>query len=149
MRKYVLDTNCYVDAARDPGRLAALGEFTTWAVPHLYLSTVVAAELRAGIRTSRERTALEQTVLGPFVRRGRVITPSGAAWDALGLTLATLRSATGLDPTFAKRSFAFDVLLAYSAREAGAVVVTTNGRDMERIRTVFRFEFVPPYPDRP
>jgi predicted nucleic acid-binding protein len=78
-----------------------------------------------------------------------VITPSRAAWDALGLALATLRSATGLDPAFAKRSFAFDVLLAYSAREAGAVVVTTNGRDMARIRTVFMFEYVPPYPDHP
>ena len=149
MRKYILDTNCYVDAARDPDQLTALGEFTTWAVPHLYLSSVVAAELRAGIRTARDRTRLEQAVLGPFVRRGRLITPGVAAWDALGLTLATLRSSTGLEPALTRRSFAFDVLLAYSAREAGAVVVTRNGRDMERIRTVFMFEFVPPYPDRP
>lgn len=149
MRKYVLDTNCYIDAARDPAKLAALGEFTTWAVPHLYLSSVVGAELRVGVRSSRERRRLERLVLGPFVRRGRLITPGTAAWDALGLTLATLRSSTGLDPALATRAFAFDVLLAYSAREVGAVVVTSNGRDMERIRTVFMFEFVPPYPDRP
>ena len=145
----MLDTNCYVQAARHPGQLTALGQFTTWAVPHLFLSSVVAAALRAGIRTAQERTRLEQVVLGPFMKRGRLITPSAAAWDALGLTLATLRSATGLDPALAKRSFAFDVLLAYSAREVGAVVITSNRAGMERIRTVFRFEFLPPYPDRP
>ena len=148
MRKYVLDSNCYIDAARDPDQLAALGEFTTWAVPHLYLSSVVAAELRAGVRTVRERARLERLVLGPYVRRGRTITPSAAAWDALGLTLGTLRPQTGPDHGLSRRSFAFDVLLAYSAREVGAVVVTSNHRDMERIRTVFTFEFVPPYPGR-
>lgn len=149
MRKYVLDSNCYIDAARDPDQLAALGQFTTWAVPQLYLSTVVAAELRAGVRSAPDRARLEQSVLGPFVRRGRVLTPSAAAWDALGLTLATLRPKTDVDPGLSKRSFAFDILLAYSAREAGAVVITSNRRDMERIRTVFAFEFTPPFPDRP
>jgi predicted nucleic acid-binding protein len=147
--KYVLDSNCYIDAARNSAAQEALAHFVTWAAPQVYLSAVVAAELRAGTRSVRDRTQLEQVVLEPFVRRRRVITPSPAAWDALGLTLATLAAREGLEPQLVRRSFAFDVLLAYSAREAGATVVSRDQRDMARIRRVFTFEFVAPYPDQP
>lgn len=47
-RKFVLDTNCFVDASRADAEAAAFTEFCAWAAPGLYLSTVVAAELRAG-----------------------------------------------------------------------------------------------------
>lgn len=148
MRKYVIDANCYIDAAEDDAARAALEEFTVWAAPRLYLSSVVAAELRAGASSDRDRTILESVVLGPLVRRGRVVTPSAAAWDALGLTLARLRTAQGLELTRVRRSFAFDVLLAYSCREAGATMITRNARDMARIRRVFAFDYVAPYPGR-
>ena len=149
MPKYVLDSNCYIDAAHNSAAQEALAHFVTWAAPQVYLSAVVAAELRAGARSLRDRTQLERVVLEPFVRRRRVITPSPAAWDALGLTLATLAAREGLEPQLVRRSFAFDVLLAYSAREAGATVVSRNQRDMARIRRVFTFEFVAPYPVQP
>ena len=149
MPKYVLDSNCYIDAARNSDQRAALAHFVAWAAPQLYLSAVVGAELRAGTRSSRDRAPLERLVLEPFVRRGRVITPSRAAWDALGLALGTLAEREGLELQIVGRAFAFDVLLAYSAREAGAIVVSRNQRDLARIRRVFTFEFVAPYPDRP
>ena len=145
MRKYALDSNCYIDAAREPVANAALAAFTAREAPRLYLSSVVAAELRAGARSARDRRQLEE-VLAPFVRRGRVLTPSGAAWDALGLTLSQLRAEGALDLANMPRGFAFDVLIAFSCREAGVVLVTRNARDMERIRSVFRFEFVAPFP---
>ena len=148
MRKYVLDSNCYIDASRDAEALAALEQFVLWSTPGLYLSSVVAAELRAGTRSARDRKALEKDVLGPFVRRGRVLTPSESAWDALGLTLATLREKGGLQLAQVPRTFALDILLAYSCREGGAVLVTRNDRDMARIRQVFEFEHVAPYPLR-
>lgn len=147
MRKYVLDANCYIDGSRDAEALGALARFTTWSAPRLFLSTVVAAELRAGTRSARDRKKLEDTVLGPFVRRGRLLTPSAAAWDALGLTLATLREREGLQLAELRRGFAFDILLAYSCRESGMVLVTANARDMARIRRVFAFEYVAPYPE--
>ena len=148
MRKYVLDSDCYIDASRDEEAWAALHRFTTWQAPGLFLSSVVAAELRAGARTAEDREKLEERVLGPFVRRGRLIAPSAAAWDALGLTLATLREEEGLQPGQVQRGFAFDILLAHSCRERGMVLVTRNTRDMARIRGVFTFEYVEPYPDR-
>ncbi len=149
MPKYLLDSNCYMDAAKNADDQAALGHFVAWAAPHIYLSSVVAAELRAGARSSRDRSQLEELVLGPFLRRGRVVTPGAVAWDTLGLTLATLGGRGGLEPHLVRRGFAFDVLLAYSAREAGATVITRNQRDMARIRNVFTFEYAAPYPERP
>ena len=147
MRKYVLDANCYIDASRDTEAWKALARFTTWSAPRLFLSSVVAAELRAGARSARDREQLEDTVLGPFLQRGRLLTPGAAAWDALGLTLATLRQREGLQLAQVRRGFALDILLAYSCRQSGVVLVTNNGRDMARIRRVFAFEYVAPYPE--
>ncbi len=149
MRRFVLDTNCYIDASRGAGALAALQEFATWAAPRLHVSSIVAAELRAGARSARDRRTLEERLLGPFARHDRILTPSPAAWDALGRTLATLREREGLPLAQASRSFAFDVLLAYSCRESGAVLVSANTKDMARIRRVFAFDFVAPYPVAP
>jgi predicted nucleic acid-binding protein len=146
VRKYALDSNCYIDAIREPVAYAALEAFTAREAPRLYLSAVVASELRAGAQSSRDRRQLEEHVLAPFVRRGRILTPSGAAWDALGLTLSQLRAEGTLDLASVPRGFAFDVLIAFSCREAGVVLITRNTRDMERIRSVFRFEFVAPFP---
>jgi predicted nucleic acid-binding protein len=148
VRKYVLDTNCYIDASRDPEALTELTRFSSWSAPGLFLSSVVAAELRAGAGSAKNRKKLERDVLGPFVRRSRVLTPTAAAWDALGLSLATLCEKEGLRLAQVPRSFAFDILLAYSCRESGAVLVTRNDRDMQRIRRTFAFEYVGPYPDR-
>lgn len=146
MRKYLLDSNCYIDASRDVRALAALQEFVAWAAPGLHLSSVVAAELRAGARSVRDRRIIEDRLLGPFARHERILAPSAAAWDALGRTLAALRDRDGLALAQVPRSFAFDVLLAFTCREHGAALVTANARDMARIRRVFTFEFVAPYP---
>jgi predicted nucleic acid-binding protein len=146
-RKYVLDTNCFVDAASSDAAAAAYEAFVARAAPGLWLSAVVVAELRAGARAAGARRTLEREVFGPYVRRGRVLTPSAASWDALGTTLATLGAREGLDLRQVPRSFVFDVLIAHSCREAGAVLVSRNARDLARIARVFSFEYVAPYPE--
>jgi predicted nucleic acid-binding protein len=149
LRKYALDSNCYIDAAREPVARAALKAFTARESPRLYLSTVVASELQAGARSDHDRRQLEEQILAPFVSRGRVLTPSRAAWEALGLTLSQLRAQGTIDLATLPRGFAFDVLIAFSCREAGVVLITRNARDMGRIQSVFQFEFVAPYPLTP
>lgn len=149
VRKYVLDSNCYIGASRDDRANAAMQAFVAWAAPGLHVSSIVAAELRAGARSARDRRTIEERLLGPFARNDRILSPSAAAWDALGRTLATLREREGLVLAQVTRSFAFDVLLAYTCREQGAVLVSANTRDMTRIRRVFVFESVQPYPARP
>lgn len=147
-RKYVLDTNCFVDASRTESDARAFADFCAWAAPGLYLSTVVAAELEAGAGSARDRRALDRQVLAPYVRRGRLVNPSRAAWEALGTTLATLVETQGLVLRDVRRSFVFDILIARSCREIGATLVSRNSADLARIAKVFRFDHVPPYPQR-
>ncbi len=68
-RKFVLDTNCFIDASRTDAGADAFAEFCARAAPRLYLSTVVAAELRAGVGNANERRALDRRVLSSYVRR--------------------------------------------------------------------------------
>jgi len=143
----VLDTNCFVEASRSDAASAAFELFSLRAAPRLHLSSVVAAELRAGATRASERKQLEHRVLAPYVRRERIVTPSAAAWDALGTTLATLVREDGLELKATPRSFIFDILIAFSCREIGAVLISANSRDLARIARVFAFDFVPPYPE--
>jgi predicted nucleic acid-binding protein len=143
---FVLDTNCFVDATRGDDEAAALAEFSAWAAPGLYLSTVVAAELSAGAGSAKDRRTLERNVLSPYIRRGRLVNPSPAAWEALGTTLAALVEKEGLVLREVRRSFVFDILIARSCREIGATLVSRNSTDLSRIAEVFSFDFVAPYP---
>ena len=145
-RKLVLDTNCFIDASRTEAGADAFAAFCARAAPRLYLSAVVAAELRAGAGNAKERRTLERRVLSPYVRRRRLLNPSAAAWEALGATLARLVEDEGLVLADIRKSFMFDILVAWSCREVGAVLVSRNMKDLSRIAKVFTFEFVAPYP---
>jgi predicted nucleic acid-binding protein len=146
LRRYVLDTNCFIDAARDPTFRAGFTRFCEAAAPGLLLSAVVAAELRAGVGDHKARERLEREVLGPYHRRGRILTPSARSWEALGEVLAVLGERHGLRPEQTPRSFVFDVLVAQSCREVGAVLVSRNTEDLERIAKITPFEFAAPFP---
>jgi predicted nucleic acid-binding protein len=89
---------------------------------------------------------LEREVLGPYHRRGRILTPSARSWEALGEVLAVLGERQGLRPEQTPRSFVFDVLVAQSCREVGAVLVSRNTEDLERIAKITPFDFVAPFP---
>ena len=142
----MLDTNCFVDASHTDEAAAAFAEFCAWAAPGLHLSTVVAAELRAGAATAHDRRTLERQILSPYERRGRLLNPSAAAWEQLGTTLAALVEDDGLVLRDVRRSFVFDILIARSCREIRATLVSRNVADLSRIAKVFAFDFVPPYP---
>jgi hypothetical protein len=45
------------------------------------------------------------------------------------------------------RSFVLDILIAYSCRENGSILVSANTQDLNRIARVFAFAFVAPFPD--
>jgi predicted nucleic acid-binding protein len=147
-RKFVLDTNCFVDASRTGAEAAAFAEFCARAAPGLYLSTVVVAELRAGAGSAKDRRILERQILSPYLRRRRLLNPSPAAWEKLGTTLAALVEDEGLVLRDVRRSFVFDILIARSCREVGATLVSRNSADLSRIAKVFSFDFVAPYPTR-
>ena len=147
-RKYVLDTQLFIQAFRDAGANDALQDFHRVFAPFEYLSVVVAQELRAGTRNAKARRALEANVLNVFLRANRVITPSGDAWQRSGDVLAEMARKEGLEVARLSKAFGNDVLLALSCREAGCVLVTGNLRDFRRIQRFVRFDFIEPWPAR-
>jgi predicted nucleic acid-binding protein len=146
-RKYVLDTNCFIEASRNETAAATLAEFNVRATPFLYLSSAVAAELTAGTANLEYRHTIEEPVLGPYQRRGRVLTPSRTNWDILGKTLSELVWKEGLELQRMPRSFMLDILIAHSCREYGMVLISSNTRDLQRINRIFAFEWIQPFPN--
>lgn len=145
-RKYVLDTQIFTDAFRDPTANQVLQRFHRAFAPFEYLNVVVAQELRAGVKRGRDRRALERNVLDVFDRSGRIFAPSASAWHRSGDVLSDMARKEGLEIGRVSKSFANDVLLAVSCREEGCVLVTENVRDFQRIRRHVSFEFVKPWP---
>jgi predicted nucleic acid-binding protein len=145
-RKYVVDTQIFVDAFRDPMANEALQRFHRAFAPFEYLSVVVAQELRAGVTRKRDRQALERNVLDVFERAGRTFAPTASAWHRSGDLLSDMARKDGLEIGRVSKSFANDVLLALSCREAGCVLVTDNERDFRRIRRFVQFDFIERWP---
>lgn len=146
MRRYCLDTQLYIEAARDRSRADELKAFVSEQLPFLLLHSVVVQELMAGATTPRWRKEIADGVVRPFERRGRLLTPSHAAWKRSGEIVAELvkagaQSAGGLRPSFTN-----DALLAASCREAGVVLITRNAKDFAAIGKVEAFTCVAPWP---
>ena len=145
-RKYVLDTQIFIEAFRDPAANEALARFHHAYAPFEYLSVIVAQELRAGVRHSGDRKVLERNVLAVFERAGRMVAPSATAWHRSGDLLSDMVRREGLELGRVSKSFANDILLALSCREAGCILVTSNERDFRRIRQYAEFDFMEPWP---
>ena len=147
MAKYCLDTNIYIDALRDPDERAALRDFQAWALPSIYLSSVVILELEAGARTPADAELLDQTLVAAYGRRGRIVTPSPEAWLSTGKALAALRSHTRQDvPAF---QLIHDILLGFSCREHGLTLVTRDTDFRSVARLVPGLRVIGPWPRRP
>ena len=145
-RKYVLDTQLFIDAFRDRRANDALQDFHRVFAPFEYFSVIVAQELRAGIQRPQDRKALEKNVLRVFARANRTVTPSADAWHRSGDLLAGMARTEGLEIARVSKAFGNDLLLALSCREAGCVLVTDNERDFRRIGRFLQFEFTKPWP---
>ena len=145
-RKYVLDTQLFINAFRDPIANEALQRFHRAFSPFEHLSVIVAQELRAGVRQVSDRKALERNVLKVFERASRIMTPSPDAWHRSGDLLSEMAKQEGLEMARVSKAFGNDILLALSCRESGCVLVTENDRDFSRIRRFIAFEYMQPWP---
>jgi predicted nucleic acid-binding protein len=145
-RKYLLDTQLFINAFRDPIANEALQRFHRAFSSFEHLSVIVAQELRAGVKRPGDRKALEKNVLRVFERAGRTITPSPDAWHRSGDLLSAMATTEGLEIARVSKAFANDILLALSCRESGCVLVTENERDFSRIRRFLSFEYMKPWP---
>lgn len=148
MKKYVLDSNIYVTAARNEQFASELIRFSERFLPQLYLHAVVVQELYAGAINEQARRLVERQIAQPFEKRGRIIVPSYKAWKRSGEIVAELVEKKILTAGGIPKSFMNDVLLATSCREEGAEIVTLNERDFGRIQQVERVPYTVPWPSR-
>jgi predicted nucleic acid-binding protein len=146
VKRYLLDTNLYVEASRDRASAEELARFVSANLPLIHLHAVVAQELLAGAVDPDKERLVEQAVVRPFEKRGRVVTPGFGTWKRAGSIMARLVQAKRMGPGGFGRSFVNDCLLGASCREEGFTLITRNTRDFEVIRGVEDFDLEAPWP---
>ena len=142
---YLLDTNIYIDAFTRGAEDSAFRAFHKAALPQLILSTVVVHELLVGARSVTQRRQLE-ALIEVFRTRRRLQVPSLATWQVAATFDHDLRELGGYTGSLAQRSFANDLLVAATARELGATIVTRNLADFQLIGRVAPIKAVAPWP---
>jgi len=136
-RLMVFDTNIYIAAVREGLGGTSFGRLEE-AAPHTFLASVVSGELRAGALDEAGRRAVIELVRR-FERLGRVVTPTAGSWNDAGDVLAKIARR---EPEFRTRVRGLwnDALIALSARQIGATLVTKNLHDFGLLRRYVRFE---------
>jgi predicted nucleic acid-binding protein len=144
--KYVLDTNLYIRAFRSEAGGRELEAFYEAFIPATYLSSIVVHELLVGATSPAKAREIRDHVVRPLERTRRVITPSHAAWDMSGESIARMARSTHRELRTLPKSLIHDYLLAASCREAGVTLITENVADFEEIRRYIKCEFRAPWP---
>jgi len=103
---------------------------------HITFSSVVLMELLSGAYTSNEQKLIEQ-IKNNFT----VITVTERQWYVAGNVMMRLRKDKKIDPLRIKGLLA-DILIAASARDAGAVLITRNEKDFKLIKEVLDFRYI-------
>jgi predicted nucleic acid-binding protein len=127
--KVIFDSDILIDHFRDPDLYDTLA--TAIDRSQVYVSSIVAMELRAACRRPAEIRVLEQ-FLRPFEVARRIIPPDHQACLHAGAILSLLGTKYGLDP-HKRRSLSNDVLIAASALRIGAALITRNHSDFSLI----------------
>lgn len=102
--------------------------------PHLWMHSVVVAELLVGARDEAAQRRWHSRWIAPAERLGRIITPTYGSWRRAARTVALLRAGRSTLPL--KAGFFNDCLIAATAHDAGHAIVTHNRADFERIAAV-------------
>ena len=144
---YLVDTNVYVHAFRDAAFGERLRQFHRQRLATLVLSAVVAHELAVGALTRSKERALLRNLVEPFRVRQRLHVPARHTWELAARLDRRLRRRVGLTSRLRSRRFGNDLLIAASARELGAVILTENSKDFAAISTVIDIGYMEPWPD--
>lgn len=104
---------------------------------HITFSSVVLMELLSGAYESREQKLIEQ-IKNNFT----VVTVTERQWYVAGNLMLKLRKNKKIDPLRIKGLLA-DILIALSARDIGAVLITGNEKDFKLIREALDFKYIP------
>jgi predicted nucleic acid-binding protein len=92
-------------------------------------SSVVLAELWRGATKPAEQTAVKE-----LEKNHPILTPTEKIWLESGQLLGRIRGEKGFSPE-KLRDLHFDMLIALTARSAGACLITSNRSDFELIKS--------------
>jgi len=140
LRRYIIDTDLYIELLRTGQYHDIIAEVYAKETPNIYFSSVVVHELLSGVISEEGKKNVE-TILRPFEKVGRVITPSHSIWKEVGEILSILRKAKPNLKTKLSQ-LVNDALIAMSARAIGATVITLNSYDFEVIKSVRKFSYM-------
>ncbi len=122
--KVLFDTSVWIEHLRRGALDSVIGAMRGQLV--LCLDAVVAAELRAGCRSKRERRVVGG-LCAPHERAGRLLCPSQNDFESAALALSRLRERGR--PISGAQSALLDALIVQLAAREGALVVTHNAGD--------------------
>ncbi len=126
MRTAMLDTNVYIDFWEKRMATETLAAIhAAFVVRH---SAVVLSELRRGARTQQARRVVESL----FRHATELWEPSPKNWWEAGKLIRDVGDEQTWD-TNKRRAFQNDVLLALTARDKGALLVTSNRADFQKL----------------
>jgi len=103
---------------------------------HIAFSSVVLMELIAGAFDPKERKLIDQ-----IARNFTVISVTERQWFLSGEIMMKLRRDKKIDRARVKGLLA-DILIAVSARDIGAVLITRNEKDFKLISEVHDFKYL-------
>ena len=133
--KVILDTSIYIpfinEGIVDPILESDIGK------PVIYLSAVVIAELYAGALDNQSLKLLDK-LYKAFYYRQRIVTPSAGDWQTAGKVIAKLGRKYGFENKYLAK-IQNDVIIALSARQIGASIITNNTKDFLRIKELVNF----------
>ena len=141
---HLIDSNVYIHGFRDSAFGEILRQFHRKHLPHLVLSVVVVHELLVGAANATRERSLRRGLIEPFRARQRLHVPAQQTWEMAASIDQRLRKRIDLQSKLQTRSFANDILIAASARELGAIILTENSADFSIIASVLDFRFIQP-----
>jgi predicted nucleic acid-binding protein len=146
---YLLDSNVYLRAFRELAFGRELQEFHQRELRRLVVSAVVVSEVLVGAQSARRERTVHRTLVEPFRARRRFVVPGWSTWMRATAIDRRLRARPTVRGRLAERSFFQDILIAASARELGATIVTFNTADFALIGRHMDIAFVEPWPRQP
>jgi predicted nucleic acid-binding protein len=147
VERFVLDTNIFIEALRDPRASTALADWQRRMSPRIYQHPVVVSELLAGARDETTWERWHKRWVAPAERVNRILVPGYGAWLRASRIITRLAQAGEISPGGVKPSFYNDCLLAATSREQGHTIITHNTADFGLIALVEpAVRAVPPFP---
>lgn len=143
---FILDSNIYIEGFNNSAFASGFRSFHQTHLPRMILSAVVLSELFVGANSRSRERVLRRPLIEPFRSRRRIFVPTLQTWESASAGDRRLRSLGSFDSSLAQRGFFNDLLIAASAREIGATVITKNFTDFALIARVLDVRFAPPWP---